>query len=69
MNTLEEKEGSSYYLEQALTAMLIGEQKSIVLDKDKYKVNPSLRDTTALHHYVDLSKKYYYTQAWKKLIS
>lgn len=69
VNTLEEKEGSSYYLEQALTAMLIGEQKSIVLDKDKYKVNPSLRDTTALHHYVDLSKKYYYTQAWKKLIS
>ncbi|MEZ2334119.1 hypothetical protein [Mucilaginibacter sp. RCC_168] len=68
---LEEKEGSSYYLEQALTAMLIGEQQSTILDQDKYKVNPSLGDTKppVLHHYVDLSKKYYYTQAWKKVIS
>ena len=71
MKVLEEKEGSSYYLEQALTAMLIGEQQSTILDKDQYKVNPSQGDTKppVLHHYVDLSKKYYYTQAWKKVIS
>jgi hypothetical protein len=70
VNVLEEKEGSSYYLEQALTAMLIGEQSSTVLDKDKYKVNPSLDDTQppVLHHYVDLSKKYYYTKAWKRIL-
>src|ERR1700754_4394234 len=35
VHILEEKEGSSYYLEQALTAMLIGEQKSTILDADK----------------------------------
>jgi len=71
MKVLEEKEGSSYYLEQALTAMLIGEQQSTILDKDQYKVNPSQGDTKppVLHHYVDLSKKYYYTQAWRKVIS
>lgn len=71
VHVLEEKEGSSYYMEQALTAMLIGEQQSTILDRDTYKVNPSLGDAKppVLHHYVDLSKKYYYTQAWKKLIN
>ena len=69
IHLLEEKEGSSYYLEQALTAMLIGYQRSIILDKDKYKVNPNPSDIKprVLHHYVDLSKKYYYTQAWRKI--
>lgn len=69
IHLLEETEGSSYYLEQALTAMLIGEQRSIILDKDKYKVNPNPGDAKSpvLHHYVDLSKKYYYTQAWRKI--
>jgi hypothetical protein len=71
INTLEKEEGSSYYLEQALTAMLIGNKTSVVLDTDKYRVNPLMDDarSSALHHYVDLSKKYYYTQAWKKLIN
>ena len=71
IHKLEEKEGSSYYLEQALTAMLIGNQSSTILDKDTYKVNPTPGDAkpSVLHHYVDLSKKHYYTQAWKKLIN
>lgn len=69
---LEKKEGTSYYLEQALTAMLIGEQITTVLPADKYVVNPSesaiATQIDILHHYVDLSKEGYYKHAWKKLI-
>ena len=69
VKTLEEKEGTSYYLEQALSAMLIGQTPSVVLDKDEYKVNPSAADlkqtANTLHHYVDLSKEIYLKNAWK----
>ncbi|WP_157682257.1 glycosyl transferase [Mucilaginibacter mallensis] len=69
VKTLEEKEGTSYYLEQALSAMLIGQTPSVVLDKDDYKVNPSAADlqqtANTLHHYVDLSKEIYLKNAWK----
>jgi hypothetical protein len=70
IHQLEENESASYYLEQALTAMLIGDANAIVLDQQKYIVNPnSLADEKeVLHHYVDLSKKMYFTQAWEKLI-
>lgn len=69
---LEEKEGKTYYLEQALSAMLIGNNTTVILNKDKYIVNPSketIRDNVGiLHHYVDLSKEGYYNIAWKKVI-
>lgn len=69
---LEEQEGTCYYLEQALSAMLVAGKKAIVLDREAYKVNPSakeINDTTAiLQHYVDLSKMGYYTKAWKKFV-
>lgn len=67
---LEQEAGASYYLEQALSAMLIAGKPALVLDKEKYKVNPSENEIdeckATLHHYVDLSKKGYYTKAWKK---
>ena len=72
IKVLEEKEGTSYYLEQALSAMIIGEKHSQALDARQYIVNP---DTTAidaqqgvLHHYVDLSKEGYFKQAWRKIV-
>ncbi|MDN3548738.1 hypothetical protein [Mucilaginibacter aquaedulcis] len=69
---LEEKQGTSYYLEQALTAMIIGERHTIVLDASRYIVNPCEADITnqqsVLHHYVDLSKEGYYKKAWQKTI-
>lgn len=69
---LESAEGKTYYLEQALSAMLIGQRDSLILDKSNYVVNPSeeeIRDTHGiLHHYVDLSKKGYFEIAWKKFI-
>jgi hypothetical protein len=69
---LEALEGSSYYLEQALSAMLIGEQHSTVLPANDYVVNPSSLEVDqikgVLHHYVDLSKGSYYNKMWQKVI-
>jgi hypothetical protein len=69
---LEEAEGASYYLEQALSAMLIAGKSTTILDKEKYKVNPPEKEidkcNATLHHYVDLSKKGYFTKAWKKFV-
>jgi hypothetical protein len=68
---LEEKEGASYYLEQALTAMLVANTETNVLPPNAYIVNPDNVATDnlkgALHHYVDISKEWYFTQAWKKI--
>jgi hypothetical protein len=69
---LEAQEGTCYYLEQALSAMLIAGKTATVLDEVSYKVNPlsgEIEETKAiLHHYVDLSKMGYYTRAWKKFV-
>jgi len=70
--TLEEKQGASYFLEQALSAMLISKEIKTVLDKGEYIVNPEEDiinlNEDKLHHYVDLSKQYYFETAWKKFI-
>ena len=65
---MEDQEGRSYYLEQALSAMLVAGNDCTVLGKDEYIVNPDeetiLKKKGTLHHYVDLSKKGYYNTAW-----
>jgi hypothetical protein len=70
--TLEEKEGSSYYLEQALTAMLLAGRETHILPPGEYIVNPEAeairKQTGTLHHYVDLSKEGYFKQAWRKYL-
>ncbi|MFB0498239.1 hypothetical protein ABID99_004476 [Mucilaginibacter sp. OAE612] len=72
VKTLEELEGTSYYLEQALSAMLIGNTDATVLKTGDYIVNPSpdqiKNKTGILHHYVDLSKEGYFKQAWKHFL-
>jgi hypothetical protein len=69
---LEENEGTSYYLEQALTAMIVSGTDAVVLNKNDYKVNPTHLDleleSNVLHHYVDLSKEVYYKKAWKLIL-
>ncbi len=70
ITALEETCGKSYYLEQALSAMLIAGKNSVILPAGEYIVNPAMpgnENTGVLHHYVDLSKKYYYNTAWKKV--
>ena len=65
---LEESEGSSYYLEQALSAMIIGSADSVILNPKEYIVNPGTEKINnksgVLHHYVDLSKEGYYKTSW-----
>jgi hypothetical protein len=72
IKSLEERESTSYYLEQGLTAMIVSQNKSIFLNKDDYKVNPTLSDlektANILHHYVDLSKEVYLKKAWQLVI-
>jgi hypothetical protein len=65
---LEAEEGATYYLEQALTAMIIGNTETVVLAADDYVVGPKAVSEGVLCHYVDLSKEAYYTSAWKKII-
>jgi len=70
---LEKKEGTSYLLEQALTAMLCAGKEIIIADKDQYLVKPDKKDVehlqTTLHHYVAESKEWYYKMAWKHIIN
>ncbi|WP_439697061.1 hypothetical protein ACFGVS_00865 [Mucilaginibacter sp. AW1-7] len=72
VSILEEKEGKTYYLEQALSAMLVGTCPAVLLPADRYIVNPGtgeiLNGTGILHHYVDLSKKGYFNLAWRRFI-
>ncbi|WP_157263321.1 glycosyl transferase [Pedobacter sp. R20-19] len=67
--TLEETEGASYFLEQALSAMIIAKQKRSILNPESYLVNPEhgKEQLKILGHYVDLSKREYFTEAWKHL--
>lgn len=70
MLALEAEQGTSYYLEQALTAMLIGSKQSIQLDAATYQVCPKQLGLQGivLQHYVDLSKKLYFKEAWRALV-
>lgn len=70
--TLEEIEGSSYLLEQALSAMLIAGQPCEIGKETDYIVMPdkelTLSQSGILHHYVADSKEWYYREMWKKSI-
>lgn len=69
--TLETNFGNSYYLEQALSAMLIGDLESEIGAAKDYIVYPTKtqveKQQGCLHHYVDVSKKWYFEEAWKKI--
>lgn len=71
IRVLEETEGTSYLLEQALSAMLASGRKTIVANADDYIVMPGKYEAThpsaTLHHYVDKSKEWYYKAAWKRI--
>ena len=66
---LVEAEGTSYFLEQALVAMMASTQKHRVMPVETYITFPS-RDTVLnkggiLQHYVSDSKPSYFGDAWK----
>ena len=65
--------GSSYYLEQLLTAIILESSENLhIASKKDYLVFPTKDEvhnpTAVLHHYVDLSKEYYFKEAWLKVI-
>ena len=68
--TMESREGTSYYLEQALTAMIIGDGPAVIGPKTDYIVMPTkdqvINGEGVLHHYVDVSKEWYFKEAWKR---
>jgi hypothetical protein len=65
-----EREGSSYYQEQALTAMLVARREVTFLDASRYVVKPGDAEarspSAVLHHYVAESRHAYFQQAWRR---
>lgn len=64
-----EQEGSHYYQEQALTALLMASQPCIVMPAQDYILMPDESAIAApqgvMHHYVADSKPGYFQMAWK----
>jgi hypothetical protein len=69
---LQETEGTSYYQEQALAAMLLAGRECLAAPADEYRLMPAEDEarlpTAVMHHYVDLSKKGYFRHAWRHFV-
>ena len=69
---LVEREGTSYYLEQALVAMLAARSSPTVMPRSSYITFPARKQTLAgegaLQHYVADSKPWYFGEAWKLVL-
>ncbi len=67
--TLIREESTHYYLEQALTAMLVAGRPVLQAPDSDYRTFPTreeaLAPTAAMHHYVDLSKRWYFSSCWR----
>lgn len=68
--TLMEREGSNYYLEQALVAVLIAGRDCAVAPAADYVTLPrppeALACNAAMHHYVAESKRWYFQHNWRR---
>jgi hypothetical protein len=69
---LVEREGTSYYLEQALAAMLAARTTPTVMPRSRYITFPTRQQTLVgegvLQHYVADSKPWYFGEAWKLVL-
>lgn len=67
-----ENEGTHYYQEQALVAMLMAGQKCLVVDEADYIVMPEQEEVitpqAVLHHYVADSKSWYFRYGWRHVL-
>lgn len=64
------QEKTSYYLEQALVAMLVARtQPCAIAPGADYLTNPGEEETRSpravMHHYVDTSKRWYFRHGWR----
>ena len=70
--TLLSRHGTSYYLEQALSALLIAGQPTLRLPVGDYRLLPDENEcrapSAALHHYVAESKRGYFRHAWRHVM-
>jgi hypothetical protein len=70
--TLLEREGTTYYLEQALVAMHASRMSSMVLPPEDYITFPSriqgISGDGVMQHYVADSKPWYFGSAWKRAL-
>jgi hypothetical protein len=68
-----EQHGTSYYLEQALCALLLADSNPLRLPMDDYLIMPTESEcrapTAALHHYVAESKRGYFRHAWRQALA
>lgn len=66
------RHGGSYFLEQALIALLLSEMDLTVLDRSDYRVipeaDPACERQAALVHYVHASKRQYFDRDWRALL-
>lgn len=73
VSTLLQTHGSSYYLEQALVAMLAATEAWDKAPGEDYVAMPSAAEvakpTAALHHYVAESKQHYYLCGWRHVLA
>jgi hypothetical protein len=70
--TLIEQQGTHYYLEQALIAMLMADKPCIVASEEDYIVLPHQAEVrqpqAVMHHYVADSKSSYFRYGWKQVL-
>jgi hypothetical protein len=68
-----EAEGTSYFEEQALVALMLAGSDAECLPAADYLLMPGEDEcrhpTAAMHHYVDLSKRGYFRHAWRHVVS
>jgi hypothetical protein len=66
-----EAEGSSYYIEQALCAMMVANRPCAVAPREDYFLLPDnvecIAPRAAMHHYVAGSKRGYFRHAWRNI--
>ena len=71
--TLIAREKTSYYLEQALIAMLVAGRPCAIAPAADYVTLPVLPEARAchavMHHYVANSKRWYFQQNWRRSLS
>lgn len=67
-----EEQGTHYYQEQALVAMLMADKSRAVAPNEDYIVMPNREEVIepkgVLHHYVSESKPWYFRYAWKHIV-
>lgn len=68
--TLIAREGTHYFLEQALVAMLVAGRRCVVAPAADYVTRPIPPEATdcraVMHHYVAESKRWYYQSNWRQ---